>query len=72
MVDFMTRKWKNYLVIAAKNGFAFVTVQRLGRGVSPERGLLSLPPASVLGVSVTGRKLFSGAFTLKNRLLEQL
>ena len=23
MVDFMTRKWKNYLVIAAKNGFAF-------------------------------------------------
>ena len=23
MVDFMTRKWKKYLVMAAKNGFAF-------------------------------------------------
>ena len=23
MVDFMTRKWKNYLVMVAKNGLAF-------------------------------------------------
>ena len=23
MVDFMTRKWKKYLVMVAKNGFAF-------------------------------------------------